>query len=38
MIYKGIFVVDQIHLNAYELIELDMYAYVACYEMPQWID
>jgi hypothetical protein len=34
---KGIFFVDQIHLNAYKLIKLDMYAYVACYEMTSSI-
>ena len=33
MSYKGIFFIDQIHFNAYDLIELDMYAYVSCYEM-----
>ena len=35
--YQGISLVDQIYLGAYELIELDIYAYVACYEMFEWI-
>ena len=30
---QGIFLVDLIHLDAYELIELDIYVYVAYYEM-----
>jgi hypothetical protein len=30
---KGISLVDHIYLDAYELIELEIYAYVACYEM-----
>ena len=34
---QGIFLVDLIHLGAYELIELDKYAYVAWYEMFEWI-
>lgn len=37
MNYKGISLVDQIILGAYELIELDKYAYFACYEMIEWI-
>jgi len=35
MVYKGL--VDHIYLDAYELLELDIYAYVACYEMIEWI-
>ena len=37
MSYKGISLVDFIHLGAYELVELDKYAYVACYKMIEWI-
>ena len=37
MSYQGIFLVDQMYLGAYELIELDIYAYVACYKMIEWI-
>jgi hypothetical protein len=37
MSYKGISLVDQIYLGAYESIELDIYAYVACYKMFEWI-
>jgi hypothetical protein len=37
MSYKGVSLVDQIHLGAYKMIELDIYAYVACYEMFEWI-
>ena len=35
---QGISFVDLIHLGAYKLIELDIYAYVASYEMIEWID
>ena len=35
--FKGISLVDQIHLGAYEMFGLDIYAYVACYEMIEWI-
>ena len=38
MSYKGISLVDLLHLGAYELIELDIYAYVACYEIFEWIN
>ena len=38
MSYKGISLVDLLHLGAYELIELDKYAHVACYEMFEWIN
>jgi hypothetical protein len=34
---QDIFLVDLIHLGAYQLIELDIYAYVACYAMIEWI-
>jgi hypothetical protein len=37
LVYKGISLVDHIYLGAYELIELDICAYVACYEMFEWI-
>ena len=30
---QGLFLVDLIHLGAYELVEMEIYAYVACYEM-----
>ena len=33
MSYKGISLVDHIHLGAYEMFELDIYARVACYKM-----
>jgi hypothetical protein len=35
---QGTLFVDQIYLGAYELIELNIYAYVACYEMFEWIN
>ena len=35
---QGISLADLIHLGAYELIELDIYAYVACYEVFEWIN
>jgi hypothetical protein len=35
---QGMSLVDLIHLGADELIELDKYAYVACYEMFEWIN
>ena len=38
MNYKGTFLVDLIYLGAYKLIELDKYAYVACYKMIEWIN
>jgi hypothetical protein len=38
MSYKGISLVDHIYLDAYELIELEIYAYVTCYEMIEWIN
>ena len=38
MNYKGISLDDLIHLGAYELIELDIYAFIACYEMIEWIN
>jgi hypothetical protein len=38
MNYKCIFLVGLIHLGAYKLIELDIYAYVACYEVFEWIN
>ena len=34
---QGISLVDLIHLGAYKMIELDIYAYVACYKMVEWI-
>ena len=34
---KGISLVDHIHLGAYEMLELDIYARVACYKMFEWI-
>ena len=37
MNFKGISLVDQIHLDAYEMFGLKIYAYVACYEMIKWI-
>ena len=37
MSYKGISLVDHIHLGAYEMLELDIYALVACYKMLEWI-
>ena len=37
LVHKGISLVDHIHLGAYKLIELDIYAYVACYKMFEWI-
>jgi hypothetical protein len=37
MSYKCIFLVDLIYLGAYKMNELDIYAYVACYEMIEWI-
>ena len=37
MSYKGISQVDHIHLGAYEMLELDIYARVACYKMFEWI-
>ena len=33
MSYKGISLIDHIHLDAYEMLELDIYAFVACYKM-----
>ena len=35
--YKGISLVDHIHLGAYEMFELAIYALVACYKMFEWI-
>ena len=35
---QGISLVDLIYLGAYELIELDTFAFVACYEMIEWIN
>ena len=35
---QGISLADLIHLGAYELIELDIYTFVACYEMIEWIN
>jgi hypothetical protein len=35
---QGTFFVDLIHLGAYGLIELDIYAYIACYKMIEWIN
>ena len=35
---QGISLVDFIQLGAYELIELEKYAYVACYEWIEWIN
>ena len=37
MSYKGISLVEHIHLGAYEMFELDIYALVACYKMIEWI-
>ena len=37
MSYKGISLVDHIHLSANEMFELDIYALVACYKMIDWI-
>ena len=39
MSYKGISLVDHIHLGAHEMLELDIYIYalVACYKMFEWI-
>ena len=37
MRYKGISLVDHIYLGAYEMLELDIYALVACYKMFEWI-
>ena len=37
MSYKHISLVDPIHLGAYEMLELDIYALVACYTMFEWI-
>ena len=37
MSYKGISLVDHIHLGAYEMFELNIYALVACYKMIEWI-
>ena len=36
MNYQGISFVDQTYLDAYELIELDKYAYVACNKKFEW--
>jgi hypothetical protein len=38
MIHEGVSLSDQIHFNAYESIELDICAYVACYEMTSRIN
>ena len=35
--YKGISLVDHIHLGANEMFELDIYALVTCYKMIDWI-
>jgi len=35
---QGISLCWSFYLGAYELIELDIYAYVACYEMIEWIN
>jgi hypothetical protein len=35
---QGIYLVDLNYLGTYELIELDIYAYVACYEMFELIN
>ena len=35
---QGISLVDLIHLGAYELVELDKYAYVACDKMIEWYE
>ena len=35
---QDISLVDLIYLGTYELIELDIYAYVACYEVFEWIN
>ena len=37
MSYKGISLVEHIHLGAYEMFELDIYALVACYKIIEWI-
>ena len=37
MSYKGISLVDHIHSGAYEMLELDIYARVACYKMLELI-
>ena len=37
MSYKDISLVDHIHLGAHEMLELDIYALVACYKMFEWI-
>jgi len=37
MNYNGISLVDHIHLGAYEMLELDIYARVACYKIIEWI-
>ena len=37
MSYKGISLVDHSHLGAHEMLELDIYALVACYKMFEWI-
>jgi len=37
MSYKGISLVDHIHLGAYKMLELDIYALVVCYKMFEWI-
>ena len=33
MYFKGISLIDQIHLGAYKMFGLEIYAYIACYEM-----
>ena len=37
MSYQGISLVGQIHLDAYEMIGLEIYAYIACYDRFEWI-
>ena len=37
MYFKGISLIDQIHLGAYEIFGLEIYAYITCYEMIEWI-
>jgi hypothetical protein len=36
--YQDISLVDIFHLGAYKLVELKIYAYVAWYEMIEWIN
>ena len=37
MYFKGISLIDQIHLDVYEMFGFEIYAYITCYEMIEWI-